>query len=135
MVHFTFVIVIFLNLRHIRGIKSASFSKTNVSCFDDLMQSDKPNSLIQCCGYCLNTPTCEAVEFQNEICRMFSNLLCCQESEMEKELLVDDVIKEKTEVKKNSPCKLMILRTVKYQIEKHSTYSINRTIFEMLHNI
>ena len=129
------VILAFLHFKSIESIDSALFLKANVSCFDDLMKSDKPNSLIQCCGYCLNTPTCEAVEFQNEICRMFSNLLCCQESEMEKELLVDDVIKEKTEVKKNSPCKLMILRTVKYQIEKHSTYSINRTISEMLHNI
>ena len=110
---FSNIVVVVLNLRHIQGIitKSASFSKANVSCFDDLMQSDKPNSLIQCCGYCLNTPTCEAVEFENEICHLFSNLLCCNIIEMEKEVFVDDTIMDKSKERTNSPCKFNSLRS------------------------
>ena len=99
------LMIVFLSFKSIGGKRAGLFSKANVSCFDELMQSTKPNSLMECCGHCLSITTCEAIKFENGICNLYSNLLCCREEEEEKELFVDDATKQKLLVRKNSPCK------------------------------
>ena len=58
-------------------------------------QSTKPKSLLQCCGYCSNNPPCDAIRFENGVCKLFKDLECCQPTEERTELFVnDEIIKE-----------------------------------------
>ena len=95
-----------LNLSFIGGKKSAWFSKGQVSCKDNLNQKSGFKNLLQCCGYCLQTENCEAVNFENELCSLFSDLMCCEKSEDVTELFVSNEVQRKLIAKESSTCKL-----------------------------
>ena len=105
MVRFTCVVITILKLSFIESRKSTWFSKANVSCYDNLNQKSNLKTLLQCCGYCLQTSSCEAVTFENGLCNLYSNLLCCEKSGDETELFVDNEVQHKLTAKESSTCK------------------------------
>ena len=88
------------------GRKSTDYKLANITCSDILEQKINLKNLLQCCIYCASNPLCEAANFEDQVCYLHQNLLCCQETQEIKEVFVHEKIDlQQLKTKQNSKCK------------------------------
>ena len=101
------------------GRKSTDYKLANITCSDILEQRINLKNLLQCCIYCASNPLCEAVNFDDQVCYLHKNLLCCQETQEKiKEVFVHQKIDvQQLKTKQTSKSKIMVFSGSHEQIE------------------
>ena len=69
-----YAILSLLGLVSTLDYKGKGFKKVNISCGDVIDISYHFKTLIECCGLCLATPKCEAVQFKINSCTTMKNI-------------------------------------------------------------
>ena len=86
--------------------QSAMFNIANITCSKILDQSELPRDLLQCSILCLDESECEAFNYENGVCSLHSELLCCQETQEKWEVFVHEKLTlKKLKAKQTSRCK------------------------------
>ena len=85
------VILLSANLVLIEARQHAIYTRTNISCVEQIGQSDKPKTLLQCSAFCSNDPQCEAIRFDDQICEFYEKF-CCDANDVPTELFVNEEI-------------------------------------------
>ena len=99
-----FLLAFFLILTE--GRENTEYNLANITCSDILEKRINLKDLLQCCIYCASNPLCEAANFEDQVCHLHQNLLCCQETQEIKEVFVHEKIDlQQLKTKQNSKCK------------------------------
>ena len=103
----TFVLLIILTVVNAQNYRESGFKRITVSCFDTLALSQNHETLIECCGFCMATPTCEGVRYDGTTCYTLTNLTtCCPTNVKEQKAWVETkIIVRLEEAKSSNSCK------------------------------
>ena len=65
------------------SVFAQGYKKSNVSCYEELGETDSMKTIIECCSLCSVTDSCQGVSFENGICKTLKNVIIWGHKELE----------------------------------------------------